>query len=92
MSEANAKLFLTIMGVTAVIGYIIAIALGLQGVQSAALIFFIVALADTVATFFVFRYFRRLRNARWQSELSVGEEKMRQMLIEETKKQVTSDK
>ena len=86
MSEANAKLFLTIMGVSAVIGYIIAIALGLQGVQLAALIFFVVALADTIATFFVFRYYTRLRSARWQSELTAGEEKMRQMLTEEAAK------
>jgi mannose/fructose/N-acetylgalactosamine-specific phosphotransferase system component IID len=74
------------MGVAAVIGYIIAIALSLQGIQLAALIFLVVALADTIATFFVYRTYAALRGTRWHDELRLGEEKMQQMLAEESEK------
>jgi len=86
MSEANARLFLTVIGVGAVIGYIIAIALGLQGYQLASLIFFVVALVDTIVTFFIYRTYATLRGTRWQEELKAGEEKMQQMLAEEIEK------
>jgi hypothetical protein len=73
------------MGVSAVIGYILAIVLGLQGFQLPALVFFLSSLADTIATFFVYRYYTRLRGARWQNELRPGEEQMQQMLSEQSK-------
>jgi hypothetical protein len=70
------------MGVSAVIGYTVAIVLSLQGFQLAAMILIVSSLADTIATFFVYRYYARLRGARWQDELKVGEEQMRQVLSE----------
>jgi hypothetical protein len=82
MTESNARVLLSIMGVSAVIGYILAITLGLQGYQPVALALFIASLADSIATFFVYRYYTRLRGARWQDELKAGEEQMKQMLSE----------
>ena len=82
MTESNARVLLSIMGVSAVIGYILAITLGLQGYQPVALAFFIASIADSIATFFVYRYYTRLRGARWQDELKAGEEQMKQMLSE----------
>ncbi len=86
MSEADTRLFLSILGVSTIIGYILAIVFALQGLQFIALLFLLASLVDIVATFFVYRSYTTLRGARWQNELKATEEKMQQALTENTDK------
>jgi hypothetical protein len=72
------------MGVTSVIGYILAIAFGLEGFQPLASVLLLLSLAGTIATILVYRRYARLRDARWQDELKAGEEQIRQVLSEGT--------
>lgn len=90
MNEANARSFLTVAGVSAVLCYIVAIVLGLRGDQGTALVFLIVAFMESALAWAFYRQYTRRRSTRWQQELSTGEEKMRQALAEEGKSSITA--
>ncbi|MEO8286864.1 MAG: hypothetical protein ABI670_10560 [Chloroflexota bacterium] len=91
MIESNTRLSLSIAGAVSVLGYIMAMWLGLQGNQGLALIFLILSLVVTLLAFFIYRRYTALRNTRWQDEIKAGEDKMQQMLAEESKKQRSPD-
>ena len=83
MTESSARLALTITGTTATVAYILAMYFGLRGDQSVAIALFVVALIDTVATFFFYRQYTRTRATRWQSELRDSEQRMSDLLSDQ---------
>jgi cell division protein FtsW (lipid II flippase) len=83
MTESSARLALTITGTTATVAYILAMYFGLRGDQLVALALFVVAIADTIATFYFYRQYTRLRTTRWQSELQDSEQQMSDLLSDQ---------
>ena len=83
MTESSARLALTITGTTATIAYILAMYFGLRGDQLFAIILFVVALTDSIATFYFYRQYTRLRGARWNSEIRDSEQRMSDLLSDQ---------
>ena len=83
MTESSARLALTICGTTATVGYIIAMYLALRGEQLIALVFFAVAIIDSIAAIFFYRQYTRLRGTRWHTELNDTEQKMSNLLSDQ---------
>ncbi len=83
MSESTARVMLWVAVVSAILGYIAAIAIALSGDQGTALYYLVVALLVTVLAFGFYRQYSRLRDARWQRELQAAGERAERMLSPE---------
>jgi hypothetical protein len=74
VTESTARVMLWVAVVSAILGYIAAIAIALSGDRGAAVYYLVVALLVTALAFGFYRQYARLREARWQHELqSAGE-------------------
>ena len=80
MTESSARLALTITGTTATIAYILAMFFALRSDQLLAIVFFVVALTDSIAAIFFYHQYTRLRSARWRTEIHDTEQKMSNLL------------
>jgi hypothetical protein len=83
MNESSARLALTITGTTATVAYILAMFFALRGEQLLAIVFFVAALTDSIAAFYFYRQYTRLRGDRWQSELRNTEQQMSDLLTDQ---------
>jgi hypothetical protein len=87
MNESTTRIVLGLAGAIAFVFYVLAIIFGLQPDQALgarALIYLILAFLSTIVAFVFYRRYTHLRQLRWQGEMKAGEEKMRQLLTEET--------
>ena len=87
MTESSARTVLTVAGTTATIAYIAAIIFGLRGDQVISLACFAIAIADSAIAYWAYRQYSRLRSDRWNAEIRTTEQKMADLLSEESKKQ-----
>jgi hypothetical protein len=83
MTESSARLALTITGATATVCYILAMLFGLRGDQTLAIVFFAIAIADSIAAAIFYRQYTRLRSTRWQTEMRDSEQQMSDLLAEQ---------
>lgn len=87
MTESTARLILTITGTFATICYILAIFFGLRSDQVISIALFLVAIADSAVAYWAYLQYTRLRGDRWNAELRSSEQKMADLLAEESKKE-----
>jgi hypothetical protein len=66
--------------VSAILGYVAAIAIALSGDQGTALYYLVVALLVTALAFGFYKQYDRLRDARWQREVEAAGERAERML------------
>ena len=83
MSENTARVMLGVAAVSAILGYVAAIAIGLSGDRGAAAYYLVVALLVSVLAFGFYRQYARLRDARWQRELQAAGERAERMVTPE---------
>ena len=84
MSESTARVMLWVAVVSAILGYMAAIAIALSGDRGAALYYLVVALLVSALAFGFYRQYSRLRDARWQRELQAASERAEGMLSPES--------
>ena len=87
MTEQGTRIFLGLAAAIAFVFYIMAIVFGLQNnldFSARALTYLAVAVVATVVAVILYRRYTHLRQIRWQNEMKAGEDKMRQLLTEET--------
>jgi hypothetical protein len=70
--------------VSAILGYVAAIAIALSGDQGTALYYLVVALLVTALAFGFYRQYSRLRDARWQREVEAAGERAERMVTPES--------
>jgi hypothetical protein len=75
MSESTARVMLGVAAVSAILGYVAAIAIGLSGDQGTAVYYLVVALLVSGLAFGFYRQYARMREARWQRELQAAGER-----------------
>ncbi|HET9493812.1 MAG TPA: hypothetical protein VFR15_06250 [Chloroflexia bacterium] len=80
MTESTARVMLWVAVVSAILGYVAAIAIALSGDRGTAVYYLVVALLVTALAFGFYRQYGRLRNARWQREVEAAGERAESML------------
>ena len=71
--------------VSAILGYIAAIVIGVSGDRGAAAYYLVVALLVSALAYGFYRQYARLRDARWQRELQAAGERAERMMTPEGK-------
>jgi hypothetical protein len=66
---------LGVAAVSAILGYVAAITIGLSGDQGTAVYYLVVALLVTALAFGFYRQYARMRDARWRRELQAASER-----------------
>ena len=80
MSEKTSRLMLGVAAVSAILGYVAAITIGLSGDRGAAAYYLVVALLMSALAFGFYRQYGRLRDARWQRELQAAGKRAESMV------------
>jgi fatty acid desaturase len=83
VSVSTARVMLWVAVVSAILGYVAAIAIALSGDQGTAVYYLVVALLVTVLAFGFYRQYGRLRDARWQREVDAAGERAERMVTPE---------
>lgn len=87
MNEKNARQILTLAAISSVTGFVVAIVLALRGQQGTATLFLVLSLADSIAAWFLYRQYTRLRSTRWNAELKSSQDEINNLLSDDKPKE-----